>query len=98
MATRKMSMYVLDAFALRRAYFEDNLITHTLGYKHHVKLWPNKLAFDCRSSLFGGLATVTAKIGLHLYHLALDLDRKDELRLSEATRQDYCKAQMRWVY
>jgi cytochrome P450 len=80
-ATREVEAYLLDAINQRRTKPTDDLISQALTYEVNGQKWTEMEVFGYCFNLFvGGLDTVTANIGLHLYHLATHLDQQAELR------------------
>lgn len=80
-ATHAVKAYLLAAIAQRRAEPRDDLLTHALTYEIDGRPWSNEMVFGYAWNLFvGGLDTVTANIGLHMWHLATHTDQQAILR------------------
>ncbi len=80
-ATREVKAYLLDAIEQRRMAPRDDLISYALSYQYNGEPWTNEMVYGYCFNLFvGGLDTVTANIGLHLYHLATHPKQQAELR------------------
>jgi cytochrome P450 len=80
-ATHEVKKCLLDAIQERRENPKDDLISYAINYEYDGKPWSNELVYGYCFNLFvGGLDTVTANIGLHIYHLATHLDQQAELR------------------
>ncbi len=84
-ATHEVKKCLLDAIQARRENPKDDLITYALDYEFDGKPWTNEMVYGYCFNLFvGGLDTVTANIGLHLYHLATHAEQQAELRADPA--------------
>jgi cytochrome P450 len=80
-ATRDVEAYLLDAIEQRRKKPTDDLISQALTFEINGQKWSEMEVFGyCFNLYVGGLDTVTANIGLHMYHLATHLDQQAELR------------------
>ncbi len=80
-ATREVKACLLAAIQERRDNPRDDLITYALDYEYDGQPWTNEMVYGYCFNLFvGGLDTVTANIGLHLYHLATHPEQQTELR------------------
>jgi cytochrome P450 len=79
--TRAVKAYLLDAIEQRRGAPRDDLISQALDYEVDGRKWTTMEIYGYCFNLFvGGLDTVTANIGLHLYHLATHPQQQAELR------------------
>jgi cytochrome P450 len=79
--TRAVKAYLLAAIEQRRAEPRDDLISQALDYEVEGRKWTTMEIYGYCFNLFvGGLDTVTANIGLHLYHLATHPQQQAELR------------------
>jgi len=84
-ATREVKAYLLDAIAQRRQQPREDWISYALNYEHDGAPWPLEMVYGYCFNLFvGGLDTVTANIGLHLYHLATHPEQQEMLRAEPA--------------
>ncbi len=80
-ATHEVKQCLLEAIAERREAPTDDLISRALEYQFDGAPWSNERVFGYCFNLFvGGLDTVTANIGLHVYHLATHPEQQAELR------------------
>ena len=80
-ATHEAKDYLTAAIEERRHAPKDDLLTYALTYQFDGKPWSNDMVFGYAWNLFvGGLDTVTANIGLHVYHLATHPEQQAELR------------------
>lgn len=80
-ATHEVKAYLLDAIAQRRKNPTDDLLSLALTYEVDGQPWSNDYVFGYTWNLFvGGLDTVTANIGLHVRHLAMNPAQQAELR------------------
>jgi cytochrome P450 len=80
-ATHEVKKCLLDAIQERRENPKNDLISYALDYELDGHPWTNEMVYGYCFNLFvGGLDTVTANIGLHLYHLATHPDQQAELR------------------
>ena len=80
-ATHAVKAYLLDAIEQRRRKPTQDLISQALLYEVDGRKWTDLQVFGyCFNLYVGGLDTVTANIGLHLYHLATHPDQQAELR------------------
>jgi cytochrome P450 len=70
-STRAVKAYLLEAIEERRKEPRDDLISNALKLKVDGRAWtPEEVFGHCFNLYLGGLDTVTANIGLHVYHLA----------------------------
>jgi cytochrome P450 len=84
-ATHEVKKCLLDAIQERRESPKDDLISYAIDYEIDGEPWSNEMVFGYCFNLFvGGLDTVTANIGLHLYHLATHVEQQAELRADPA--------------
>jgi cytochrome P450 len=84
-ATHEVKQCLLEAIAARRENPKDDLITHALDYEIDGKPWTNEMVYGYCFNLFvGGLDTVTANLGLHMYHLATHPAQQEEVRADPA--------------
>ena len=84
-ATHETKACLLAAIAERREHPRDDLISYALDYEYDGAPWTNEMVFGYCFNLFvGGLDTVTANIGLHVYHLATHPEQQAELRADPA--------------
>jgi cytochrome P450 len=80
-ATHEAKAYLLDAIEQRRQKPTEDLLTYALSYQIDGEPWSNDMVFGYAWNLFvGGLDTVTANLGLHVWHLARHPDQQAELR------------------
>ncbi len=80
-ATHAVKSYLLQAIELRRAAPTDDLISQALDYEVDGRKWTTMEIYGyCFNLYVGGLDTVTANIGLHMYHLATHPEQQAELR------------------
>jgi cytochrome P450 len=80
-ATHEAKAYLLDAIEQRRHTPTDDLLTYALSYELDGEPWSNDMVFGYAWNLFvGGLDTVTANLGLHIWHLARHPEQQAELR------------------
>ncbi len=80
-ATHEVKQCLMEAIAERRENPKDDLISYAINYEIDGEPWTNEMVYGYCFNLFvGGLDTVTANIGLHLYHLATHPDQQAELR------------------
>jgi len=80
-ATHEVKAYLLDAIAQRRSAPREDLLSYALTYEYDGEPWSNDMVFGYAWNLFvGGLDTVTANIGLHLWHLATHPEQQAALR------------------
>jgi cytochrome P450 len=80
-ATREVKVYLLDAIQQRREKPRNDLISFAIDYEYDGQPWTNEMVFGYCFNLFvGGLDTVSANIGLHVYHLAHHPDQQAQLR------------------
>ncbi len=79
--TRAVKAYLLDAIEQRRKHPTDDLISQALTLEIDGEKWSDEEVFGyCFNLYVGGLDTVSANLGLHVYHLATHLDQQRELR------------------
>jgi cytochrome P450 len=84
-ATHEVKQCLLEAIAARRAVPTDDLISRAISFEFEGAPWTNEMVFGYCFNLFvGGLDTVTANIGLHIYHLATHPEQQAELRADPA--------------
>src|SRR5690606_26362472 len=80
-ATHEVKAYLLDAIAQRRSAPREDLLSYALTYEYDGEPWSNEMVFGYAWNLFvGGLDTVTANIGLHVWHLATHPEQQAILR------------------
>ena len=80
-ATREVKAYLLDAIQQRQKTPREDWISYALGYQYDGDPWSLEMVYGYCFNLFvGGLDTVTANIGLHLYHLATHPEQQEVLR------------------
>lgn len=80
-ATHAVKAYLLDAIQQRREKPSDDLISQALQYEVDGRKWSDLEVYGYAFNLYvGGLDTVTANIGLHLYHLATHPEQQAALR------------------
>lgn len=84
-ATRAVKAYLLDAIQRRRESPRDDLISQAIDYEYDGQPWTNEMVYGYCFNLFvGGLDTVTANIGLHVWHLATHPEDQAALRADPA--------------
>src|SRR3546814_20851234 len=80
-ATHEVKAYLLDAIEQRRKQPREDWLSYALTYEYDGKPWSTEMVFGYAWNLsVGGLDTVTANIGLHIWHLATHIDQQAELR------------------
>lgn len=80
-ATRATKAYLLAAIEDRRREPRDDLISQAIDYQYDGQPWTNEMVFGYCFNLFvGGLDTVSANIGLHIWHLATHPADQEALR------------------
>ncbi|MDB5687874.1 MAG: hypothetical protein JWR77_2463, partial [Rhizorhabdus sp.] len=80
-ATHETKAYLLDAIEQRRREPRNDLIRFAIDYEYDGQPWTYEMVFGYCFNLFvGGLDTVSANVGLHIWHLARHPDQQAELR------------------
>lgn len=80
-ATREVRAFLLETIRQRREQPKADLISYALDYLYDDVPWTDDMVFGYCFNLFvGGLDTVSANIGLHMYHLATHPEQQAELR------------------